>query len=78
MTTSIYNHFSEIFNDIYLKHFPIIETKTGIKDLRIPWVSKVMKKSSRKKPKLIIPYYQKLTMAEITIDFSKHLNFNPP
>ena len=53
-TNSKYNAFSKIYSSLYDKHFPIKKIKLKEKDIRSPWISKGMKKSSRMKQKLYI------------------------
>ena len=41
---------------IYFKNFPLLETEVKSKDLRTPWMSKTMRKSSKQKQKLYIKF----------------------
>lgn len=50
----LYERFSQEVQDIYDRHFPV-ETKTvKLKDIQTPWISKGIKKSSKRKQRLYI------------------------
>ena len=55
-TNTLYKHFIKIFSSIYDKNFPLLETEVKLKDLRTPWMSKAMRKSSKQKQKLYIKF----------------------
>ena len=55
-TNTLYKHFIKIYPNIYDKNFPLLETEVKLKDLRTPWMSKAMKKSSKQKQNLYIKF----------------------
>ena len=55
-TNTLYKHFIKFFSSIYDKNFPLLETEVKLKDLRTPWMSKAMRKSSKQKQKLYIKF----------------------
>ena len=56
-----YNYFLNTFQMIYNKCFPIKEFKYKQKDLKSPWISKGIKKSSKLKQKLYIKFLKNKT-----------------
>ena len=60
-TNSLYDLFLENFLDIYNRHFLIEKKKIKTKDLKTPWLSKGLKKSSKRKQKLYIKYLKTKT-----------------
>ena len=60
-TNATYDKFHEMFYNVYDKNFPKITKKVRIKDLRTPWFTKGMKKSSRIKQKLYIKFLKTKT-----------------
>ena len=48
-TKTLYKPFIKLFSNIYDKNFPLLETEVKLKDLRTPWMSKAMRKSSKQK-----------------------------
>ena len=57
----LYDTFLEKLMILYNKHFPIEKKTVKIKDIKTPWFSKGMKKSSKQKQKLYIKYLKKKT-----------------
>ena len=57
-TNTLYKHFIKFFSSIYDKNFPLLETEVKLKDLRTPWMSKAMRKSSKQKQKLYIKFFK--------------------
>ena len=55
-TNTLYKHFIKILSSSYDKNFPLLETEVKLKDLRTPWMSKAMRKSSKQKQKLYIKF----------------------
>ena len=51
-TNTLYKYFMKIYSHIYDKNFPLLESETKLKDLRTPWMSKAMRKSSEQKQRL--------------------------
>ena len=41
--------FFKIYSNIDHKNFPLLETEVKLKDLRAPWMSKVIRRSSKEK-----------------------------
>ena len=52
----MYEEFLKIFSKIYDKYFPLLEIEVKTKDIKNPWMSKGMKKSSKKKQRLYIKF----------------------
>ena len=55
-TNTLYKQFIKIYSSISGKNFPLLETEVKLKDLQTPWMSKVMRKSSKQKQKLYIKF----------------------
>ena len=54
-----YEYFQTLFSTLYEKHFPLTTRYIKVKDLETPWMSLGLKKSSRKKQKLYIHFFEK-------------------
>ncbi|XP_065658588.1 uncharacterized protein LOC136083107 [Hydra vulgaris] len=55
----MYNTFIDIFVFLYDKHFPKVVKTIKFKDISSPWLSKGLKKSSKRKQRLYIKYLKK-------------------
>ena len=49
MLNTLYKHFIKIYSSIYDNNFPLLETEVKLKDLRIPWMLKAIRKTSKQK-----------------------------
>ena len=58
----LYDSFLKVFCKTYDMYFPIKESITKLKDLKSPWISKGLKKSSKIKQKLYIKYLKNKTL----------------
>ena len=58
-TNVMYDKFYEQFFEIYDKHFPLKLKITKLKDLKSPWFSQGLKKSSKRKQKLYVKHLKK-------------------
>ena len=67
----IYDTFLETLTDIYDANFPIREYILKDKDIKSPWISKGLKKSSKTKQRLYIKFLKTKTLE----DESKHKNY---
>ena len=54
-----YNYFSHKLIVLYDKHFPKQNIRIYIKDLQSPWLTRGIKKSSKRKQKLYIKFLKK-------------------
>lgn len=68
-----YNLFSDIFMSMYNKNFPITKINIRQKDLKSPWMSKGLKKSSKRKQKLYIKYLKKKS-AKAELEYKTYKN----
>ena len=68
----IYDTFLKILTDIYDANFPIHEYILKDKDIKSPWISKGLKKSSKTKQRLCIKFIKSKTLE----DESKYKNYN--
>ena len=66
----IYDTFLKTLTDIYNANFPICEYILKEKDIKSPWISKGLKKSSKTKQKLYIKFLKTKTLE----DESKYKN----
>ncbi|XP_065684380.1 uncharacterized protein LOC136096739 [Hydra vulgaris] len=66
-TNSAYNYFEKIFLKNYNMHFPIKEKLIKEKYLKCPWITKGIKKSSKKKQKLYIKYLKNRSEANLNV-----------
>ncbi|XP_065642266.1 uncharacterized protein LOC136073905 [Hydra vulgaris] len=66
-TNSAYNNFEKIFLKNYNMHFPIKEKLIKEKYLKCPWITKGIKKSSKKKQKLYIKYLKNRSEANLNV-----------
>ena len=64
-TNSAYTNFEKIFLKNYNKHFPIKVILVKEKYLKCPWITKGIKKSSKKKQKLYIKYLKNRNEANL-------------
>ena len=60
----IYDTFLRTLTDIYDANFPIREYILKDKDIKSPWISKVLKKSSTKRQKLYIKFLKTKTFED--------------
>ena len=60
----IYDTFLETLTDIYDANFPIWEYILKDKDIKSPWITKGLKKSSKKKQKLYIKFLKTKTLED--------------
>ena len=67
----IYDTFLETLTDIYDANFPIREYILKGKDIKSPWISKGLKKSSKTKQRLYIKFLKTKTLE----DESKYKNY---
>ena len=67
----IYETFLKTLTDIYDVNFPIREYILKDKDIKSPWISKGLKKSSKTKQRLYIKFLKTKTLE----DESKHKNY---
>ena len=58
-TNVMFEHFINIFSNLYEKHFPLKTSYVKVKDLNTPWMTNGMKKSSKQKQKLYIKYLKR-------------------
>ena len=63
--------FPKTLTDIYDANFPILEYILKDKDIKSPWISKSLKKSSKTKQRLYIKFLQTKTVE----DESKYKNY---
>ncbi|XP_065664776.1 uncharacterized protein LOC136086406 [Hydra vulgaris] len=66
-TNSAYNNFEKIFLKSYNMHFPIKVKFIKEKHLKCPWITKGIKKSSKKKQKLHIKYLKNRNEANLNV-----------
>ena len=70
----MYKTFLRTFLEIYETHFPYKQVTVKPKDVKNPWMSKTLKKSSIQKQKLHVKYLkQKTTASEKTYKDYKNL-----
>ena len=60
----IYDTFLKTLTDIYDANFPIREYILKDKDIKSPWITKGLKKSSKKKQKLYIKFLKTKTLED--------------
>ena len=60
----IYDTFLKTLTDIYDANFPIREYILKDKDIKSPWITKGLKKSSKRKQKLYIKYLKTKTLED--------------